>query len=184
MIHLRALRFGGQAGPALAAQGPPRLRLGLLEWLETTRLAVWLGESPSVWAAPTVLTLHTTGMAVLVGASWLLDLRLLGLSRHVPLSAFRWVFPTVAFALVVNLTTGVLLFFKNATVWGTSAPFLIKMGLVVASAATVLPIRSHVVNGDAAPHEVSGRLRVLALASILLWSAAVTAGRLLAYLQP
>src|SRR5688500_4580218 len=106
MIHLRALRFGGQAGRALATRGPPRLRLGLLEWLETTRLAIWLGESPSVWAAPTVLTLHTTGMAVLVGASWLLDMRLLGLSRHVPLSAFRWVFPTVAFALVVNLTTG------------------------------------------------------------------------------
>src|SRR5688572_19139763 len=61
-------------GRALAARGPPLLRLGLLEWLETSRLAVWLGESPSVWAAPTVLTLHTTGMAVLVGASWVLDL--------------------------------------------------------------------------------------------------------------
>ena len=53
-----------------------------------------MGESPSVWAFPTVLTLHTTGLAVLVGASWLLDLRLLGISnRNIPLSAFRWVFP-------------------------------------------------------------------------------------------
>lgn len=160
------------------------LRLGLLEWLETTRLAVWLGESPSVWAAPTVLTLHTTGMAVLVGASWVLDLRLLGISRHVPLSAFRWVFQAVAIALVVNLASGVLLFFKNATTWGTSIPFLIKMGLVVASAATLIPIRSLVLQSDAAEHEVSSRTRLLALASILLWSAAVSAGRLLAYLEP
>ena len=43
-------------------------------------------ESPSVWAFPTILTLHTTGMGILVGASWLLDLRLLGINRNVPLS--------------------------------------------------------------------------------------------------
>ena len=77
-----------------------------------------VGESPSVWAIPTVLTLHTTGLAVLVGASWVLDLRLLGLSRSIPLSAFRWVFRAVAIGLIVNLLTGVLLFIKNATTWG------------------------------------------------------------------
>ena len=43
-----------------------------------------LRESPSVWAHPTVLTLHTMGMAVLVGASWVLDLRLLGISPQHP----------------------------------------------------------------------------------------------------
>src|SRR5687767_15871349 len=116
--------------------------MSVLEWLETTSLAVWVQTSPSIWAQPTVMTLHTMGMAVLVGASWVLDLRLLGISRHVPLSAFRWVFQAVAIALVVNLASGVLLFFKNATTWGTSIPFLIKMGLVVASAATLIPIRS------------------------------------------
>src|SRR5687768_727951 len=89
--------------------------LHMLSWLETTALAVWLGASPSVWALPTVLTLHTTGLAMLVGASWVLDLRLLGISRAIPLSAFRWVFPVVAVGLVVNLVTGVLLFIKSAT---------------------------------------------------------------------
>ena len=157
---------------------------GLLEWLDSTSLAVWLRESPSVWSAPTVLTLHTTGMAVLVGVSWVLDLRLLGIGRHVPLSDFRWVFPTVMVGLIINVVTGILLFVKNPTTWGASIPFLIKMGLVLASAATLLPIRSHVLHGDAAPGDASGRTRLLAIASILAWSAAVTAGRLLAYLQP
>ena len=173
--------------------------MGLLTWLESTPLTVWMHESPSVWAQPTVLTLHTMGMAVLVGASWVLDLRLLGISRHIPLSAFRWVFPALTVGLVVNLVTGVLLFAKNATTWGTSIPFLFKMGFVIASVCTLMPIRSLVLRSDAEQRpptvargvpssvevpEVSGSARLLALASILSWTAAVTAGRLLAYVMP
>jgi hypothetical protein len=156
----------------------------MLTWLESTSLAVWLSESPSVWAHPTVLTLHTAGLAVLVGASWVLDLRLLGISRNVPLSAFRWVFRAVTVGLIVNLVTGFLLFAQRATTWGTSIPFLIKMSLVIASVATLLPIRSHVSRSDAEQWEASGRARLLALASILAWAGTVTAGRLLAYLVP
>jgi hypothetical protein len=133
---------------------------------------------------PTVLTLHTTGMAVLVGASWVLDLRLLGINRNVPLSAYRWVFRAVAVGLIVNLITGVLLFMKNATTWGTALPFLAKMAFVVASAATILPIRTYVLNSGAGPSEISDRARMLAIGSIVAWTAAVTSGRLLAYLVP
>jgi hypothetical protein len=153
----------------------------LLEWIETTQLGLWLRESPSVWAFPTVLTLHTVGLAVLIGASWVLDLRLLGVGRQVPLTAFRWVFPTIAVGLIINLLTGVLLFIKNAATWGVALPFFIKMGLVVASVATLLPIRSLVLRSGDQQREVGGNARMLAVASILAWAAAVTAGRLLAY---
>lgn len=158
--------------------------MGMLTWLESIPLAVWVHESPSVWAQPTVLTLHTMGMAVLVGAAWVLDLRLLGISRNVPLSAFRWVFRAVTVGLIVNLVTGVLLFAGRATTWGTAIPFLIKMGLVIASAATLMPIRSYVLHTDPEQRDVSDRARLLAIASILTWSGAITAGRLLAYLVP
>jgi predicted ferric reductase len=155
--------------------------MGILDWLEALPLSVWVHESPSVWAQPTVLTLHTMGMAVLVGASWVLDLRLLGISRNIPLSAFRWVFRAVAISLVVNLVTGVLLFAARATTWGTAIPFLIKMCLVVASAATLLPIRTYVLQIGPDEREVSRQVRLLAIASILTWAGAITAGRLLAY---
>jgi hypothetical protein len=158
--------------------------MGFLVWLESTPLAVWVHESPSVWAQPTVLTLHTMGMGVLVGACWVLDLRLLGISRNIPLSAFRWVFRAVAVALIVNIVTGVLLFAQRATSLGTAIPFLIKMGLVIASVATLVPLRSLVFRSDADQCEVSGSARLLAIASILAWSGAITAGRLLAYLVP
>jgi hypothetical protein len=173
--------------------------MGVLVWLESLPLSVWVHESPSVWAQPTVLTLHTMGMAVLVGASWVLDLRLLGISRNVPLSAFRWVFRAVTIGLIVNVGTGVLLFAQRATTLGTAIPFLIKMCLVIVSVATLVPLRSYVFRSDAEQRpstdargvpssvegrEVSGTARLLAIASILAWSGAITAGRLLAYLVP
>ena len=195
--HLNAQRVGCRSDGAPNARVSQRvgvgrrilkrvtdLCMGVLVWLESSSLSVWVRESPSLWAQPTVLTLHTMGMAVLVGASWVLDLRLLGISRNAPLSAFRWVFHAVAVGLIVNVVTGVLLFAQRATTLGTAIPFLIKIGLVIASVATLVPLRSYVVRSDAEPREVSGRARLLALTSILAWTGAITAGRLLAYLVP
>ena len=158
----------------------------MLTWLESTKFSVWLGESSSIWAFPMVLTFHTIGMAVLVGASWVLDMRLLGIGRRVPLSAYRWVFPVVSIGLVVNVVTGVMLFIKNATKWGTALPFLVKMVFIIASVAVLAPLRSHVLRNDA-DNKGGGNLRyprLVAIASILAWTGAVTTGRLLAYLVP
>jgi hypothetical protein len=152
----------------------------VLEWIESTSVGLWMRESPSVWAFPTILTLHTTGMGILVGASWLLDLRLLGFSRNTPLSSFRWVFPAIYFGLIINLITGVLLFIKDSVKWGTALPFGVKMLLVVVSVVLLLPLRKYVNSNETG--EVSGNARLLAIASILAWTGAVTAGRLLAYL--
>jgi hypothetical protein len=152
----------------------------VLTWLESTKLAVWLAESPSVWAFPMVLTLHTVGLAALVGASWMLDLRLLGVNRRSPLSAYGWVFPVAGVGLFLNVVTGVLLFIKNATTWGTAVPFLIKMVFVIAGVVTLVPLRAQVLHNNAGNE--AGNLRLLAIASIVAWTGAITAGRLLAYL--
>jgi hypothetical protein len=158
----------------------PDTQDNVLNWLDSTSLSLWLKESPSVWALPTVLTLHTMGMGVLVGASWMLDLRLLGVGRNVPLSSYRWVFPVLWIGLVINIVTGILLFIKDPTKWGTALPFFVKMLLVIASVVTLVPARSLVLGGTEGKRDV----RVLAIASILAWTGAVTAGRLLAYLVP
>ena len=158
----------------------PDTQDNVLNWLDSTSLSLWLKESPSVWALPTVLTLHTMGMGVLVGASWMLDLRLLGVGRNVPLSSYRWVFPVLWVGLVINIVTGILLFIKDPTKWGTALPFFVKMLLVIASVVTLIPARSLVLGGTEGKRDV----RFLAIASILAWTGAVTAGRLLAYLVP
>jgi hypothetical protein len=41
----------------------------LLATLENSGFGTWLRESPSIWAYPAVLTLHTLGLGVLVGGN-------------------------------------------------------------------------------------------------------------------
>jgi hypothetical protein len=48
----------------------------------------------------------------------------------------------------------------------------------------LVPLRKYVFRSEAEQFEVSGSARLLAIASILAWSGAITAGRLLAYLVP
>ena len=57
-----------------------------LLWLEQCALPTWVRESGSVWSDPTVLTLHTLGLGVLVGASAVVDLRVLGYARQFPIA--------------------------------------------------------------------------------------------------
>ena len=59
--------------------------MGLLEAIEASGISTWVRESRSLFAYPMVLTLHTFGLAVIVGSSAVVDLRLLGFAAHIPL---------------------------------------------------------------------------------------------------
>jgi len=57
-----------------------------LEWLSTTPLPVWMRESDSIWGYPTILFLHTLGLAILVGLTAAIDFRVLGFAEQLPLA--------------------------------------------------------------------------------------------------
>ena len=63
-------------------------------------------SSNSIWAYPTVLTLHTFGMMVLVGAALMIDLRLLGFGRGIPLQSMDRLFSVMWGAFALNAVTG------------------------------------------------------------------------------
>ena len=47
---------------------------------------MWVRDSPSVFAFPSILTLHTIGMGVVAGLSAAVDVRILGVAAGVPLT--------------------------------------------------------------------------------------------------
>ena len=149
----------------------------LLAWIEGTSLATWTRESPSIWAYPTILTLHTVGLGIVVGMSTVIDLRLLGYGRRIPLDAISGLFRMIAWAFVLNAVTGVLLFMSDATTKGRQPILYIKLSLIgLALWNTVIARR--IVREEAGE---PSRNRLVALTSLVLWSAAITAGRLMAY---
>ena len=153
----------------------------MLASLDQSAFSMWLLSSNSIWAYPTVLTLHTFGMMVLVGSALMIDLRLLGFGRGIPLSSLERLFRVMWGAFWLNLLTGTMLFIADASKRGTQPLFLVKLLLVGSGIATIVLIRRRIFDGTKEPVVISSAARRLAFTSLLVWSAAVTAGRLLAY---
>lgn len=152
--------------------------MDLFTWLEMTSLATWVREGESLLAFPTVLTLHTFGLGLLVGAAVVVNLRLLGIGWRAPLASFQSLFPVMWIGFWLNAITGTMLFMAQATNRGTSTFFLAKMIFVAIGVFSTVMIRRRVFD---APPDAAVPARSLALVSLVAWTAAITAGRLLAY---
>ena len=153
----------------------------ILSAFDQSAFSVWFKGSDSIWAYPTVLTLHTFGMMVLVGAVTVVDLRLLGFGRAIPLGSIRKLFGVTWSAFILNAVTGTILFISDASKRATQPLFLVKLLIIAIGVVTMVIIKRNVFDGAEEPVTVHGRARLLAIASLLIWSAAITAGRLLAY---
>src|SRR5688500_15931061 len=151
----------------------------VLAALEGSAFGTWLRESGSIWAYPAVLTLHTLGLAVLVGASSVMDLRLLGVAPRIPLAPLEKLFPVMWIGFWVNALSGVALFVADATTKGTTTVFQAKLVIIVAAVIVLYLIRKNVYGaGTAATSTTSG---LLAGVSLALWFLAIITGRYMAY---
>ena len=148
--------------------------------VEGSGFGTWLRESGSIWAYPAVLTMHTLGMGVLVGASAVLDLRLIGCAPQIPLAPLGKLFPIMWAGFWLNAITGVALFVADATTKGTTTVFMAKLGIIVVAVILLFDIKRRVY-GAGATHVVGPQVRVLAAASLALWFAAIVTGRYMAY---
>jgi hypothetical protein len=157
--------------------------IDFLTWLEGTSFAIWVREAPTIWAFSTILTLHTFGMGVLVGASALLDLRLLGVGRTMPLGPLQSLYRIMWSGFWLNLVTGSMLFAADATSRGTQWLFFVKMLFVIIGVVTMVLIRRQVYGATTEPVAIGAPTRRLAVLSLIAWVAAITSGRLLAYVN-
>jgi hypothetical protein len=153
----------------------------LLSSLERTGFASWLRESGSIWGYPTVLTLHTLGLGVLVGASTVIDLRLLGAAPQIPLAPLERLFPIMWAGFWVNAISGVALFVADASTKGTTSVFLTKLVIIVLAVAVVRSIKRSVYRSGELDARQPVGVKALAAASLALWLLAIITGRYMAY---
>ena len=149
-------------------------------WLEATSLSTWLRESPSLWAFPFVLILHTVGLAFFVGTNVAWDVRVLGFSLGIPLEALRRYFRVMWAGFWINAFSGVLLLIAYPTKALTNPLFYAKLALIAFGIVLAFRIRREV-SGLAARADAPPMARMLAAVSLVCWVAVIFAGRLLAY---
>ena len=84
-------------------------------WLEQTAVGSHVRES--LWLFPVIETVHIFGIILLVGATSILDLRLMGVTfREEPVSKLARRFLPWAWAgFLIQVVTGLLLFSSEAT---------------------------------------------------------------------
>jgi len=148
--------------------------------LEASSFSTWLRESPSIWAYPTVLTLHTVGLGVLVGANWMLDLRVLGFARALPTSLFARAFPIMWSGFWLNAATGVLLFVADPKK-ATTTIFMWKLAIIAVAVMMLITLKRKLYGEPGDLDNVTGPVKAVAAVSIVLWVAAIATGRWMAY---
>lgn len=153
--------------------------MGFLVWLEETGLAEWVRSS--IPGYPSMIALHAIGMAVMVGLSLIIDMRVLGWFSGIPLNALQRFFRIGWFGFGVNFLSGGGLFSAQATTYITDWVFMTKMGLVLLGAITAGILQPAVAKAGANGQLTGGTKAVAALA-IVFWIAAIIMGRLTAYL--
>jgi hypothetical protein len=176
-------------------------------WLEATAFSVWMRESPSIFAFPIILAVHTIGLGLLAGITVALDLRLLGFAPRIPLQEFRRFWPLLWLGLWLNVLSGLALLAAYPTKALTNPIFYVKLGLIGVALAILRSVGRLLTTPDDAAGGVDGhqghsvrvashvgvaaasapalpglaRARTLAVVSLICWAGAIAAGRFLAY---
>lgn len=153
-----------------------------LQQIEASALATAVRHSP--WAYPVIETVHIVGFVVLVGSAMMFDLRLLGVSRdlavdRMAIHLLRW----SRASLLLVVPSGLLLFMSAATETWNNPVFRIKLVLIACAGLnayifhrwpfTTVREWNHGIEPPMA--------RIAAIASLVLWTAVITAGRMIAY---
>lgn len=137
----------------------------------------------SFYAYPLVNAAHILGLGVLVGTIAALDARILGFRRSLPLGeAARLLLPFTVGGLILAILAGFALFSVKPQDYAANPVFLVKLGLIALALLNAAALRLRPAWRIAlAGGPITPGIRLSAVASLLLWTSALVAGRLIAF---
>ncbi len=147
----------------------------------------WLVNSPwshfmnsYEWVFPAVQSLHFIGFAMSIGTIAIVDLRLLGLGmrRQGPADLAADLAPWTHVGIAVMLTTGPLMFSTDAVAYHFNPSFQFKMACLMLALLFHFTLHRRAVRPDVPP--IAAKLA--AATSLLLWTAVVGGGRMIAFI--
>lgn len=158
--------------------------LSLFQRVQAMPASIAIRES--IWLYPVIESAHVLGMCVFLGFIVMMDLRLVSATmRSAPVTEVQQrLFPWQMAGLVVMVVSGTLLVFTEPMRFYYNPFARVKLVLLVLAGINALafhwgPYR-RVAEWD---HQAvpPGQVRLAGVASIVLWAAIVTCGRLIAY---
>jgi hypothetical protein len=155
----------------------------LVAALKSTSLSSFMTNSP--WAWPICETLHFIGLSMVIGIVGLLDIRLMGFLRRIPISALRAMVPWGIAGFVINALTGALFFigapdqYVGNSAWWYKVAFLGVAGLNALVFETTQGAKVFLL----APHDAPPlAFRAAGAVSLLSWFMVLYWGRMLPFI--
>lgn len=155
----------------------------ILIWMENTWLnTLVVGYQ---WSWPALESLHFFGLCLLMGAIIIMDLRLVGFERAIPMNAVHSLMPLAIIGFAINLITGILFCFGDPFRYAINIAFQIKMILVLLAGLNFLlyylkvePLLANAGPSDDTP----GLAKAVGVCSLVFWTGVLIYGRLIPYL--
>jgi hypothetical protein len=134
------------------------------------------------WVWPTLESLHFFGLCLVIGGMSIVDLRLMGFFKSIPVKAALAFLPWVLFGFAINALTGWAFFAADPNTYWSNPGFILKMiGIVLAglNAAlfTVMEHRHAYAIGPGG--DTTTFTKVTAALSLFLWAMVLILGRML-----
>jgi hypothetical protein len=151
--------------------------------LKATTLSHWMIQLSWLW--PLCEMLHFVGLALLLGAVGLLDLRLLGFMRRLPVAAVHSLLRWGILGFLINLVTGALFFvgapdqYISNVAWWYKVAFLVVAGVNALYFETTQAARAMAIG---AGEDTSPRLKLIGGVSLLSWFMVLYWGRMLPFI--
>ena len=154
-------------------------------WLHATKLS-WAVAGGVPWIWPLCEILHFMGLALLMGVVGVLDLRMLGVAKALPLGPLQRLMPWAIVGFVINLITGFLFFAGDPFQYIHNIAFAFKL-LFIGLAGVNLMLYYVTglyrrVDGVGAGQDVPAVAKLAAAASLFLWIGVMYWGRMLPFI--
>jgi hypothetical protein len=155
----------------------------LQDWMVTTPInQLVLGYA---WSWPTLESLHFLALCTLMGSLLIMDLRLIGFQRIIPLQAVHSLMPVAIVSFAVNLITGLAFLFGDPRLYTANWAFWAKMILILLAGVNFLLYFTKVepMILKLGPNEPTPSLaKMVGALSLGFWFGVLSFGRLLPYL--
>jgi uncharacterized membrane protein len=157
---------------------------GFMNWASNTFIGD--GMRDIFWMWPFMENLHFTGLSILFGALLVIDLRVLGVTRVIPMRGALKLIPLAIFGFAINLVTGIAFYMGDPFRYTGNLAFQWKMALIIIAGINALWFwfgeharLAKLAEGEDAEFSA----KIIAALSLTIWVLVIVLGRLIPYLE-
>ena len=139
------------------------------------------------WGWPTIESIHFTCLTLLLGTVGLFDLRILGIGRGVSMAVLHRLVPIGVVAYLGSILTGSMFILTMANQYVFNPAFQLKllfMAIAGVNTAVFYLVAARAVNAAGPDEEAPLAAKIIAVISLLSWTAVIILGRVITLFRP